>query len=140
MLEACTERHFTELLLLIACMMLRLHFFMQPSRSQVIAFLTFQRSRRDTRGKVINDLNFDGLGNFPSLAASHPGGLCCMQTCIKIKQRRLAISCLISIIFEKAEEMPPSKEVPPGIVGFLIDFACRWCARQEVVVMLRSLM
>ena len=59
---------------------------------------------------------------------------------VKIKQRRLAISCLILIIFEKAEEMPPSKEVPPGIVGFLIDFACRWCARQEVVEVLRSLM
>ena len=26
--------------------------------------------------------------------------------------------------------MPPSKEAPPGIVGFWIDFACRWYARQ----------
>ena len=82
MLDACTERHFTELLLLlIACMMLRLPFFMQPSRFQVIVFLTFQRSRQDARGKVLNDLNFDGLGNFPSLAAIRPNGLCCMHTC-----------------------------------------------------------
>ena len=36
--------------------------------------------------------------------------------------------------------MPPSKEAPPGIVGFWIDFACRWYARQEVVEVLRSLM
>ena len=60
-----------------------------------------------------------------------PQVVCAACRHVKIKQRRLAISCLILIIFEKAEEMPPYKEAPPGIVGFWIDFACRWWQHQD---------
>ena len=30
--------------------------------------------------------------------------------------------------------MPPYKEAPPGIVGFWIDFACKWYARQQLLL------
>ena len=31
--------------------------------------------------------------------------------------------------------MPPYKEAPPGIVNFWIDFACRWYASHQLLVM-----